>query len=675
MADGDRNGAAPLTPDEVLEQAEAIQAWARGEIDRPPFMESDTGSAPQVASSAAQPPMPPAAPVAPAIAPAQAPTTPARPPATLPWPPSAEEMAGLTAALEKPTQPGPVGLATIPSRQGAPPAGPAANRPSIGISGVTVLQSPAERFGHRIRQAISALPGLGVSGRGTEQAKAKEAERAALAATATPVKPAEAAPETGLATATVERNAGLQNLTDAQDTLLGFATQLAATRGGAAPRRLVLAYQKALGDYNEAQRGYNATFDRERAALQGVQAAKMAAANVDAQLAAEYARNIRDAQEEKKKAVSEGMRDLEGRRQRYDAQVADIRERRVDPKRVFRDMNTGNRLLFIFASAADGFARGKGVSTQFWDNVNAVIDRDVEAQVGEISKRKGLLEDEYRAINIGRQHLTDQQAQIDAAYAASFEGAKALADGMKAKVAGTEQVAMLDQLIAQLDRQQKEHEAAMLQAQAQASLAAMRRAGAGGGGIEMARKYAALAKDYGDIYKQRTKLGAAPGADRSVQQDVQELQKRLDAGGFSLVQSLNRDLNELLKQSGGIPSLGSRLLASWTTAGAIPRLGGFVKNAERFEQLMKFVELNMGTELIRGVMTEKDQERFQTALANYRVTTNPAVKLATLNSMWKSLNNKMRTIRAGFSPEAVSQYDQNLGREAGYEAVEVLPEQ
>ncbi len=187
--------------------------------------------------------------------------------------------------------------------------------------------------------------------------------------------------------------------------------------------------------------------------------------------------------------------------------------------------------------------------------------------------------------------------------------------------------------------------------------------------MRQAKQYMDLAKSLNDIIKQRAE-GARGQIDDKTLDRVEKLSKRYEDAGLMEMTVINRELNHLLKRTGGIPNLGARLAAKQLPARLV---SDFTANAERFNQLTKNLELIAIQARMRGVMTERDQERFQESLGNYNETTEPRVKLQALNDMWRTLNAKVRVIRAGYPKDVVGLFDDWTGREMGAQPFEVLP--
>ncbi len=492
------------------------------------------------------------------------------------------------------------------------------------------------------------------SAREADRARALDEQRAAQAAGATPVLPDDA-PELQVSMLEQERQAKLQALEGAQDGFIGAAIAMAQHRGRV-PNSLRVAYRKAKAQYNAAQDDYNNTYNAEVAAIQGVQAARMAAANIDARIAADYAKNIQRRQAEKDREIGIAMRDLDQRRQQIDARINEVREMRVEPQRVFQRMDTGGRLMFAFAAAADGFARGKGVPTQFWDNVNRVIDRDVNAQVEAIGRSHSLIGDEFKAYNLARTNMIDTEARIDQMYAAEFAAAEALAKGMKAKVSGAEQVALLDQVIAQTRRQQAAFQMQAYEKEAQAKLKQIRAAGAGG--LKRAKDYMALAKSLNDIIKERKEGGAGAGALAGVEPAT--LRQILIANRH--MPGTQRAFTRLFKmiKREGVPHWIWRMMAqgNWTTA-LVPK--EHVKTYGRVLQAM----MDYRRDITGAQAAFKEVEWINQAFAGLGMATSDEEVLDRLNEMYERARNNYETVLSVLPVEAQDELARRMERTRG----------
>jgi hypothetical protein len=313
------------------------------------------------------------------------------------------------------------------------------------------------------------IPAGGIAARGTQQAQAEEQRKADLSARATPVEATDP-----IAAANVQRQGAWDELQVMRNAMLQ-AAMAGMTAGGAVDPRVRKNFETAVINMNTAQEQYNQTYDMEVQALHGIQASTLAQANIASEVAAKQARIIRDKYAQEQAAYQRAGDDVGRRIQTFDDNLTAIRDRKVDPAHVFQSASTGSKVAFVFGAMLDGFLRGQGVQTGFWDNINKIMDADIAAQENALARSEGALEGDLRGLAAARQVFSDRLAQIGAAKAAEIEGVIAIAESFGAKVSGTKAKAQVDQIIAQLRRQQAAERVGVAQNQVQASARAMRR--------------------------------------------------------------------------------------------------------------------------------------------------------------------------------------------------------
>jgi hypothetical protein len=147
---------------------------------------------------------------------------------------------------------------------------------------------------------------------------------------------------------------------------------------------------------------------------------------------------------------------------------------KVDPNRVWSNMNTGNKVTAAIAIALSGIGSGlTGKSNAAMDVINGAIDRDIESQKANLGKTQNLLQMNLQKYRNEQDAYAATKSQMIAATQAKIGLASASMQGSQAKMAA-------QQSLMALQSQKVQLEMMMAQNMTKAQLAGL---GSGQGGI------------------------------------------------------------------------------------------------------------------------------------------------------------------------------------------------
>jgi len=205
-----------------------------------------------------------------------------------------------------------------------------------------------------------------------------------------------------------------------------------------------------------ATRDYLGTFDDEKGALRRQAIAEGDRANmmseqeqILAQAKADDAVVMRLEREEANRIFGESMREQE-------RQLAEVREKKIDPDRLMRE--DGMQFKALVGGLLGGLYMGmtKGQSNPFMDQLNRQIDRDIGAQEKNIANERAAVADRMNMLKEQRAIFRDNETANLQARNLYYEAIKEHIAGMSAQYDEPIVHARADQGIAQVDRAQKD---------------------------------------------------------------------------------------------------------------------------------------------------------------------------------------------------------------------------
>lgn len=204
----------------------------------------------------------------------------------------------------------------------------------------------------------------------------------------------------------------------------------------------------------------------------------------------------------------------------------------VDPNRVWKNMDTGNRIVAAISIAFGAIGAGMtGKSNGAIDVIDKAIDRDIDAQKLALTQKQTTLGNQMNIVGMMRQQFGDVRAADAAALAALYDNAKLRVQQIATKYQGTETAAKAQQLQGEIEV--KKNAAIMQLQQVVQQQAALKTLTAGGGGEVSTATLAALPKEARDRFVQgqgfrgltfteegakelRTSVGTVDGASKSI---------------------------------------------------------------------------------------------------------------------------------------------------------------
>ena len=150
-------------------------------------------------------------------------------------------------------------------------------------------------------------------------------------------------------------------------------------------------------------------------------------------LAAKVENDQRIQEEEEAFKVSREALEAEmvGRRKEMDALRADIAATKIDPQNYFQNQSNLAKVLSVISVGIGGFASGYSggkIPNTALAQLNAAIDRDIEAQKANLSTKRGALAEAQSVYGMARQKLGDDQQAFAYSRALLLDQAKRYAE-------------------------------------------------------------------------------------------------------------------------------------------------------------------------------------------------------------------------------------------------------
>ena len=227
--------------------------------------------------------------------------------------------------------------------------------------------------------------------------------------------------------------------------------------GSADPTKKVAIEGQVLNEpyLNALSPGYN----QQKSSLQQQANIATQKANETASYYEQLDKNLADVEAKRLERENEAKTTLDNQMKIIDVAKDDLRKSDMDPNRVWKRMSAGNEILMgiSLALGAAGQAMSRTGNNQALDVLNRIIDRDIDAQKEEISKKKGLVDAESNVYQIMRQKFGDDRLADSATRQYYIEAQKLKLDQVAAKYGGKEATAKIGQLQGALSvEQQKE---------------------------------------------------------------------------------------------------------------------------------------------------------------------------------------------------------------------------
>lgn len=161
---------------------------------------------------------------------------------------------------------------------------------------------------------------------------------------------------------------------------------------------------------------------------------------------------------ERQQLEQDRQRAMQGARQRYQNAIDRVSSMHLDPNHFFRDQGAFGTVSSVVAVALGALGQAlTGSSTNgALDQINAAIDRDMQAQQSDIESARVGADMQGNMIDIMRTEFSDAQAAHDAARAAMLQQAALHVQEMEGSLAGQEAQNNADALRSQLEGQAEE---------------------------------------------------------------------------------------------------------------------------------------------------------------------------------------------------------------------------
>lgn len=320
------------------------------------------------------------------------------------------------------------------------------------------------------------------------------------------------------------------------------------------------------------------TFDAEGEAVRKAADAETAKALAASSRMEEMANlQARKAREEEKIAA-----DADAERTRYreqtDRLATELREKKIDPSRLYGNQSTAERISFAIMGAIGGLhqAAFKSQSNPFLDQLNKNIDRDIAAQVHDLDTQKSVLAERQSIYGQMRAAHGDSALARGQVKAAMLDAAKMQLESEAARIGTPIAQARADQQIAGIDRQAAElrrnndvAEAQAAQRAAQAAAAA--RAAAEEKAFQRGTTLEKLRLEDKKIELEHGGKALEKMDERFVQTDVDSATKQ-PKGYFARNAKVAEEQTEGLAAAQEAVELARRILGRRTKEGAVGRL-------------------------------------------------------------------------------------------------------
>lgn len=365
--------------------------------------------------------------------------------------------------------------------------------------------------------------------------------------------------------------------------------------GGGGPRvtrtETTRLQQPARPITEEEQAGLaEAAAERDRAEREGMvalarEAEAEAGALADTASAMQSAQSQLDALERRRQQAEAARQAELMRRQRaLDGAASEVASRQLDPGRMFAKGETRSRTAaaigLVLGGLADAITGGEAGLRTALGIINTAIDRDIEAQRGNVTIAQQGLAAKQSLLDDMRRTFGDQQAAEEATRATMLEGVERQIQALRLNAASDAQRAALDRMLADIQAQKAAaRQAAIMGGIPMTDIVIEQRQQAGGGG---GRRPAALP----DLPDSDVQLAERA---RLAEQDV-----AIDES----VRSLDR-MAALLDEGALVGPVASRL----------PFRRAMSSNAREFDQLATQLTMSMREDVLGpGTVTEAERE-------------------------------------------------------------------
>ena len=389
-----------------------------------------------------------------------------------------------------------------------------------------------------------------------------------------------------------------------------------------------------------------AAAEQDRAEREGMlalarEAEAEAGALADTASAMQSAQSQLDALERRRQQAEQARQAELMRRQRaLDTAASEVASRTLDPGRMYAKGETRNRTAaaigLVLGGLADAITGGEAGLTTALGIINTAIDRDIEAQRGNVTIAQQGLAAKQSLLDDMRRTFGDQQAAEEATRATMLEGVERQIQALRLNAASDAQRAALDRMLADIQAQKAAaRQAAVMGGIPMTDIVIEQRQRAGGGG---ARQADIPATPTG----RRIEIPDAP--DSGVQLAERRALADQEAAVDETIRSLDR-MSALLDEGSLVGPVASR----------VPFRELISSNAREFDQLSTMLTMSMREDVLGpGTVTEAEKADLFNAVG---LTSNlPAsdVRRAVRN-MRDRLLRKQAAARRGVSETAVAE--------------------
>jgi hypothetical protein len=385
----------------------------------------------------------------------------------------------------------------------------------------------------------------------------------------------------------------------------------------------------------EAAELQSAAAEQDRAEREGMvalarEAEAEAGALADTASAMQSAQSQLDALERRRQQAEQARQAELMRRQRaLDTAASEVGSRQLDPGRMYAKGETRNRTAaaigLVLGGLADAITGGEAGLTTALGIINTAIDRDIEAQRGNVTIAQQGLAAKQSLLDDMRRTFGDQQAAEEATRATMLEGVERQIQALRLNAASDAQRAALDRMLADIQAQKAAaRQAAVMGGIPMTDIVIEQRQQAGGGGG--ARRPAPIA----DL------------PDTGVEQSERVRLQEQDFAIGETILSLDR-MAELLDDGALVGPVASR----------VPFRELISSNAREFDQLSTMLTMSMREDVLGpGTVTEAEKADLFNAVG---LTSNlPAADVArAIRNMRAKLMRKRAAMRGSVGQEAV----------------------
>jgi hypothetical protein len=339
----------------------------------------------------------------------------------------------------------------------------------------------------------------------------------------------------------------------------------------------------------EAAELQSAAAEQDRAEREGMvalarEAEAEAGALADTASAMQSAQSQLDALERRRQQAEQARQAELMRRQRaLDTAASEVGSRQLDPGRMYAKGETRNRTAaaigLVLGGLADAITGGEAGLTTALGIINTAIDRDIEAQRGNVTIAQQGLAAKQSLLDDMRRTFGDQQAAEEATRATMLEGVERQIQALRLNAASDAQRAALDRMLADIQAQKAAaRQAAVMGGIPMTDIVIEQRQQVGGGG---GRRPTALPDLPGDDVQlaERARLAAE---DTAIDESIRSLDR----------------MAELLDEGALVGPIASRLPGRSLSA-----------NAREFDRLSTQLTMSMREDVLGpGTVTESERE-------------------------------------------------------------------